>query len=109
MLALLLYPAPAASIAILALAFGDGLASLVGKLFGRIQIPYTGGKTIIGSAACFSAVFLSARALGADAAMALTVSFVSTMVEMLPLKDLDNIMLPLAAGTTVVIFGFFPV
>jgi dolichol kinase len=37
MLSLLLYPDPAASIAIYALAFGDGLASLVGKLVGRIR------------------------------------------------------------------------
>jgi dolichol kinase len=106
MLALLLYPAPAASIAIFALAFGDGLASLVGKLFGRVRIPYTGGKTIIGSTACFAAIYLSARGVGASVSSALAVAFVSTLVEMLPLKDLDNILLPLSAGTTAAVFSY---
>ena len=41
----LLWNLPAASIGIYALAFGDGLASLCGKLFGRIYIPFTHGKT----------------------------------------------------------------
>ncbi|WP_319559894.1 phosphatidate cytidylyltransferase [Marispirochaeta sp.] len=109
MLALLLYPAPAASIAIFALAFGDGLASLVGKLFGRIRIPYTGGKTIIGSAACFAAIFFSARSVGASLFTALAVASVSTLVEMLPLKDLDNILLPLSAGTIAAVFGYLAV
>ncbi|WP_321992795.1 phosphatidate cytidylyltransferase [Marispirochaeta aestuarii] len=109
MLALLLYPAPAASIAIFALAFGDGLASLVGKLFGRIRIPHTGGKTITGSAACFAAIFISARVVGASAETALAVAFVSTLVEMLPLKDLDNILLPLTAGTTAALFAYMQI
>jgi len=38
----------AARIGIYALAFGDGLASLGGKLFGRTVIPFTHGKTIAG-------------------------------------------------------------
>ncbi len=104
MLALLLYPAPAASIAIFALAFGDGLASLVGKIFGRIRIPYTGGKTIVGSAACFLAVLISATAVSGDLVLALGVAVVATVVEMMPLKDLDNILMPLAAGTTTFLF-----
>ena len=48
-----------AAIGIYALAFGDGLASLAGKLFGRIQIPFTEGKTVAGSLTCFSAIFIS--------------------------------------------------
>src|SRR5215471_15517823 len=35
LLALLMYPSPVAAIAIYALAFGDGFASLVGKFFGK--------------------------------------------------------------------------
>ena len=56
--ALLWKPQPA-SIGIYALAFGDGLASLSGKLFGKIKIPLTQGKTVAGSLTCFTAVFLS--------------------------------------------------
>jgi len=104
MLALLLYPAPAASIAIFALAFGDGLASLIGKLFGRVRIPYTGGKTIVGSAACFAAVFFSAYLITIDTGAAFVIALVATAVEMLPLRDLDNILMPLSAGSTALFF-----
>lgn len=38
---LLVFPPQAARIGIFALAFGDGIASLAGKLFGRIAIPHT--------------------------------------------------------------------
>ena len=57
--AALLWNPESARIGIYALAFGDGLASLVGKLLGRIHIPFTNGKTAAGSLACFYAVFLS--------------------------------------------------
>jgi phytol kinase len=58
MLALLIYPEPAARIAIYALAFGDGFSSLVGKIVQGIKIPFTRGKTIAGSLACFVSVLL---------------------------------------------------
>src|SRR4030042_212315 len=41
MLALALYPEPASRIAIYALAFGDGFASLSGKLIGGVKLPFT--------------------------------------------------------------------
>ena len=46
-------------VGIFALAFGDGLASLVGKKFGNKKIPFTKGKSYAGSFACFAAVFIS--------------------------------------------------
>ena len=58
MLSLLLYPLPAASLAIYALAFGDGIASLAGTIVRGPRIPLFGGKTISGSLACFVAVFV---------------------------------------------------
>lgn len=58
MLALLLYPEPAAVVAIYALAFGDGLASLVGKLFPFGRMMFLGGKPFrvvsLVSSGCFS-------------------------------------------------------
>ncbi len=101
MLALLLYPSPAASIAIYALAFGDGLASLVGKLFGRYRPAWLLGKSAEGSLACFAAVFLSAYRVSADLRTALTAAVVATAVEALPLEDYDNIFLPLSVGFAV--------
>ncbi len=99
MMALLLYPAEAATIGIYALAFGDGVASLVGRLFGKIRIPGTGGKTIIGSLACFSAIYISTFAVCGNLGVSLGVAFIATAVEMIPLRDFDNILMPLSAGT----------
>jgi len=98
MLSLILYPEPAASIAIYALAFGDGLSSLVGKLFGTIRLPFTGGKSLEGSLTCFTAVFVSAYALSGKAAPSAAVAVIATLTEACPLKDFDNIILPLVTG-----------
>ena len=98
MLALLLYPEPAASIAIFALAFGDGVSSLVGKLFGRMQIPGTGGKTFAGSTACFIAVFVTSYAVLGLSVPSMIIAIAATLFEMLPSQDLDNIVLPVGAG-----------
>jgi dolichol kinase len=98
LLALLLYPAPAASLAIYALAFGDGLSSLVGKLWGTVRLPLTGGKSLEGSLTCFTAVYASGLAVGAAPRSAALIALVTTLVEAAPLKDLDNIFLPMVAG-----------
>jgi phytol kinase len=98
LLSLLLYPDPAASIAIYALAFGDGFSSLVGKTFGRIRLPLTGGKSLEGSLTCLAAVFISSLALTGDARRSIAVAAVATLVEAAPTKDLDNIILPVAVG-----------
>lgn len=98
MIALMLYPEPAASIAIYALAFGDGIASLIGKLFGRVKLPASGGKTAEGSLACFLAVFLAAffviRSVPAAALLALS----AAVLEAAPTEDLDNLILPTGVG-----------
>jgi phytol kinase len=98
MLALILYPDPAASVAIYTLAFGDGLSSLVGKLFGSIRLPFTGGKSLEGSLTCFTAVFISTFALSGKTLASLAVALFATFTEAIPLKDFDNIVLPLATG-----------
>jgi dolichol kinase len=98
MLALLLYPEPAASIAIYALAFGDGVSSIVGKLFGRIRVPFTGGKTMAGSLACFVAVFFVAFRVFDKVLPSFVVAVAATALEAFPTKDLDNILLPVGTG-----------
>ena len=47
LIAALLLPLDCARAGIFALAFGDGLASLMGKLFGKITIPGAHGKTAV--------------------------------------------------------------
>lgn len=106
--ALFLWQPLPASIGIYALAFGDGLASLVGKVFGRVKVPLTQGKTAIGSLACFTAIFVSSFLAmffssyvpqGADITfIALKVAALGMIIEMLPLKDFDNILIPIVLG-----------
>ncbi len=96
--ALVFYPQPAASIAIYALAFGDGLASLVGRLFGRLRLPLTGGKSLEGSLACFAATFAATYSLTRSIGGSLAVASLATAVEAMPVKDFDNILLPVSVG-----------
>lgn len=98
MLALLLYPEPIAAIAIYALAFGDGFASLTGKLFGIHELPGTGGKTVEGSSACLVAVTVSTFAVSGMLRESLLVGIVAMFVEMLPTHDFDNLVLPVGVG-----------
>lgn len=101
MLALMLYPSPAASIAIYALAFGDGFASLVGKFFGRLRPAFLCGKSIEGSLACFTAVFIAAFRVSSDYRTAFIAALTAASVEALPLEDYDNIALPVVVGFAV--------
>jgi dolichol kinase len=98
LLALLLYPSPAASIAIYALAFGDGFASLVGKIFGRIRPAFMLGKSVEGSAACFIAVLIAAYSVSRNIGLAVLAAITATIVEALPLEDYDNIAIPITVG-----------
>jgi len=98
LLALLLFPSPAACIGIYALAFGDGFASLVGKVFGRTRPAFLLGKSIEGSMACFAAAFVSAWLVSRNFTVALIAAVTATTVEALPLKDYDNLALPLVVG-----------
>jgi len=101
LLALLLFPSPAACIGIYALAFGDGFAGLAGKLFGRIRPAFLFGKSVEGSLACFTATFISAYVVSQSYLVSLTAAFTATAVEALPLEDYDNIVLPLVVGAVV--------
>ena len=93
-----------ASVGIYALAFGDGLASLSGKTFGKIKIPYTQGKTAEGSLTCFAAIFTSTFLVANDCEVALIVAMVGALIEILPLKDFDNLIIPILLGGIVNFF-----
>ncbi|GHU60874.1 phosphatidate cytidylyltransferase [Spirochaetia bacterium] len=98
LLALLLYPSPAASIAIYAMAFGDGFASLIGKVFGRHRPGFMLGKSLEGSMACFGAVFVTAYGVSRSFKAAFIAALTATVAEALPLEDYDNIILPMSVG-----------
>ena len=96
MLALLLYPSTAAALAVYALAFGDGIASLFGRAFGQTKI--IAGKTVEGSLACFAAVWFVTLLVTGRIEIAMAITVVATVLEALPTDDLDNIILPAGVG-----------
>jgi dolichol kinase len=98
LLTLLLYPSPAAAIGIYALAFGDGLSSIFGKLYGKKVIPHSGGKTFVGSLTCFSAVLLTTYSVSGDILKSLCIALVATLIEVLPIKDFDNLFIPVGTA-----------
>ena len=98
MLSLLLYPSTAAAIAIYTLAFGDGFASLAGKLFRSPSIPFTRNKTLAGTSACFLAVLLATWKLTGQLPVAFAIAVVATMLELIPIRDFDNLILPVGTG-----------
>jgi phytol kinase len=98
MVSLMLYPEPAASIAIYALAFGDGFASLVGRLVPGPRIPFTRGKSVMGSLACFTAVLVASSALVRTPPEAVFVALAATALEAVPSGDFDNLLVPVGTG-----------
>ncbi len=104
---ILIFDYKIATAGVFALAFGDGLASLSGKMFGQCVIPFTQGKTAAGSLACFLAIFISSYAVFGSCVLSLSVAVVGMFIELLPLKDLDNLIIPVIVSA--VIRFFFPV
>ncbi len=98
MLSLLLYPEPAASIAIYALAFGDGIASLAGKLIGGPRLPLLRSKTVSGSLACLVMVFLMTLRITGKPLESAIIAGAATALEAVPTGDFDNLILPAGAG-----------
>ena len=96
--AALLLPLDCARVGIFALAFGDGLASLMGKLFGKITIPGAHGKTAAGSLTCFFAVFITTFCCCQNCLVSLIVALCAMFIEILPLADFDNLIIPPAIG-----------
>ena len=89
-----------AAIGIFSLAFGDGLASLAGKFFGKVKIPFSGGKTAAGSLMCFFAIFISTFCVSRNVLMSLVLALEGALIEILPLKDFDNLLIPVIIGGT---------
>ena len=101
LLALLLFPLPAAFIGIYALAFGDGFSALAGKLFGRIRPAFLLGKSVEGALACFTATYIAAWIASQNGIIALAAAFTAAAVESLPLEDYDNIAIPITVALVV--------
>jgi dolichol kinase len=55
-------------------------------------------KTAAGSTACFAAIFISVFAATGVSLTALLAAAAGTVLELIPLKDFDNVLLPVAVA-----------
>lgn len=105
------YDSPVGIIALMILCGGDGLADVLGRRFGRRRLPWNRDKTWVGSAGMLAggwltsavvlAVFVAAGVFpapwGAYLPALTLITLGATAVETLPLKEVDNLTVPLAA------------
>jgi len=99
LIAALVLPLDCAKVGIFALSFGDGLASLVGKLIGKVTIPGAKGKTVAGSLACFTAVYISTFCCCKNCFVSLIIAVCAMLIEVMPLADFDNVLIPVSIGS----------
>ncbi len=93
---LLLFSKLVASLVIIIVAFSDSIATIVGRFYGRVKIPYNHGKSLEGSTAFLISAFICSIFF-LPLWIALIVSFVSCIIESLPIQ-FDNISIPLGTG-----------
>ena len=103
LLTLLLFPPMAAALAIYVLAFADCAATLVGKGFGRHRPGFMRGKSIEGTLAGFTVAAFIGFILFQDLRITLAAAAISVLVDLFPLGDFDNLILPLAVGMAAVL------
>jgi phytol kinase len=111
------YDSPTGIVALMLMCGGDGLAGFLGKRYGKSHIPWNPRKTWIGSIAMFSGgLILSLAILWIYISVGifdstlidlipaiLFISLLATIVETLPLPDIDNI----TVTATAVLLGYF--
>lgn len=102
---------PIGIVALMMLCGGDGLAEVIGSRFGRAKLPWSKNKSWAGTLAMFlGSLLLSVLILAAFLAAGVfpgtlgdyllplaVISFAATLVETIPLDDLDNLTVPLVA------------
>ena len=104
---------PVGILALMIMCGGDGLADVVGRRFGKARLPWSPQKSWVGSGAMLLGSFMFGylyvalfNAMGhfdpvldlrLTALAVLFISVLATIVESLPLRDIDNITITLAA------------
>lgn len=105
------YDSPTGIVGLMLLCGGDGLADILGRRFGKTNLPWSPRKSWIGSIGMFLGGFIFSLGvvliflvLGifpggfSDYFFPLTlIALAATLVESLPLQDIDNITVPLVA------------
>lgn len=111
------YDSPIGIVALMLMCGGDGLADILGRRYGRSHIPWNPRKSWIGSLGMFSGgLILSIFILAIYISMGifnttlidliptiLFITFLATIVETLPLQDVDNI----TVTATAVLLGYY--
>ena len=111
------YNSPTGIVALMLMCGGDGLADILGRRYGKTHIPWNPRKSWIGSLAMFSGGFIfSSIILGIFISKGIfdltlielfptlmIISVLATIVETLPLKDIDNI----TVTATAILLGYF--
>ena len=96
-IALNLFPEPINYATIAVLTIGDGFASVVGEKSARHPIPYNSDKTVEGSTTFFVASFISTL-MFVNPLLALLGSIMGTIVESLPTRYWENVLIPVTSG-----------
>jgi len=104
LLSLLAFPPNVSAAAIYALAFADSAAGIVGRFLGRFRPAFLAGKSVEGSLACFTVAFFAGFVVFRDWKIAIAVGLGSMLADALPIKDFDNLLLPLTAGLCALAF-----
>jgi phytol kinase len=87
-----------AVIAIFALSFGDGVASLFGKIIGGWKIPFTFGKTFSGTGGCFFVLLVVYISCGLNITQAAILALTAAVIEAFPTGDYDNLLFSVCTG-----------
>lgn len=102
---------PIGMVALMLMCGGDGLADILGRRFGKRKLPWNPNKSLAGSAGMFLGGWILAALIlflyfttdtlpGPYAAYLLPLSVIAitgTLIESLPLRDIDNITVTLSA------------
>ena len=100
LVAVVVFPLPVAVAAMLYNAFGDGLAAVVGKRWGRHRVP--GGKSLEGAGAGFAANLLVGLAIPGISPLAAVIGGGGTaLLELLPIPVNDNLVVTIGGGALV--------
>ena len=87
----------AASLGLLQVFLSDAVSTLVGLKWGAKKIPWSPTKSWLGSAAFFISAFLGSLFFIAWP-QALILASAGTLIESLPFRDWDNLLVPLGVG-----------
>lgn len=104
-LSTLFFPMVIASTVVWIVAFADTAATIVGRSLGNHRIPYNVKKSIEGSLAAWIVAFFCGCIYLPLLPALLAASF-SSAIESLPLRSLDNLLMPLGTGIILLCLGY---